>query len=139
MDLIDKIRQAHRRGRRVYIIGNGGSYANAAHFANDLLSCGIRAFTLEAATLSCLANDFGWAEAIARWLAVVGQESDLLIAMSGSGTSPNILRAVAVAEELGMDVWREFGAAKGLDMESAEEVQIWLGHSIKRGFRHDPE
>jgi D-sedoheptulose 7-phosphate isomerase len=135
MDLIAKIRQANRRGCRVYIIGNGGSYANAAHITNDLLSCGIKAFSLDAATLTCLANDFGWTEGFARWLAVVGQPSDLLIALSGSGKSPNILRAVEVAEQLGMDVWREFGAAQGLDMEAAEEHQLWLFHSLKKGLR----
>jgi len=127
MPLVDRIRQA----RRVYLIGNGGSYANAAHIANDLLSRGVKAFTIDAATLSCLANDHGWAYGFARWLEVVGEPEDLLIALSGSGKSPNILMAIETAEKIGMDVWREFGASQGLDMEAAEERQVQLGHQLK--------
>ena len=119
------------RAARVFIIGNGGSFANAAHIAGDLLACGIRAFVIDPANLSRLANDVGWPEAFARWLRVVGEPGDLLIALSGSGTSPNILRAVAEAERMGMDVWREFGAAQGLDMQAAEERQVWLGHRVR--------
>lgn len=133
--LLEKIRQANRRGCRVYIIGNGGSYANASHIANDLLTCGIKAFTLDPATLSCLANDHGWETAMAWWLSVVGQSSDLLIALSGSGKSQNILNAIETAERLGMDVWREFGAMQGLDMEAAEEQQLRLIHSLKKELR----
>ena len=127
MELRDRISQA----RRVYLLGNGGSAANAAHIASDLLACGIRAFVIDPANLTRLANDFGWNDVFARWLRVVGEPGDLLIALSGSGTSPNILRAVAEAERLGMEVWREFGAAQGLDMQAAEERQIWLGHRVR--------
>ena len=116
--------------RRVYVIGNGGSYANAAHIVNDLLSAHIAAYTIDPATLSAFANDHGWERALARWIGIVGEPGDLLIAMSGSGTSPNILNAVEMAEKLGMDVWREYGAQQGLDMQTAEERQIWLGHYV---------
>ena len=127
MELRDRISHA----RRVYLIGNGGSYANAAHIAGDLLACGIRAFVIDAANLTRLANDHGWNNVFADWIRVVGEPGDLLIALSGSGTSPNILRALAVAERIGMEVWREFGAAQGLDMQAAEERQVWLGHRVR--------
>lgn len=116
---------------RVYLIGNGGSFTNACHLAGDLLACGIRAFVIDPANLTRLANDYGWSDVFARWIRVVGKPGDLLIALSGSGTSPNILRAVAEAERLEMDVWREFGAAQGLDMQAAEERQVWLGHRVR--------
>ena len=130
MQLIDLVRNA----RRVYIIGNGGSFANASHIANDLLACGVKAYTIDPATLSRLANDSDWTQAFARWLRVVGEQGDLLIALSGSGTSENILLAIEMAERMGMSVWREFGAAQGLDMQAAEERQIWLGHSLRKGL-----
>ena len=131
MELLDAVQKA----KRVYIIGNGGSYANAMHICNDLLLKGVRAYTLDAATATALANDFGYAHIFARWLQVVGEEGDLLIALSGSGKSPNILKAVVTAETLGMTVWKEFGAAQGLDMQSSEERQIFLGHELMRGLK----
>ena len=131
MELLEAVQKA----KRVYIIGNGGSYANAMHICNDLLLKGVRAYTLDPATATALANDFGYAHIFARWLQVVGEEGDLLIALSGSGKSPNILKAVVTAEALGMAVWKEFGAAQGLDMQSSEERQIFLGHELMRGLK----
>ena len=117
--------------RRVYLIGNGGSYANAVHIANDLIACGVRAYTLDPATLTASANDFGYEQVFSRWLDVVGESGDLLIALSGSGKSPNILNAIDVAERIGMDVERVFGAPQ-YDMQTAEEVQLFWGHSIRK-------
>jgi phosphoheptose isomerase len=127
MTLVDRVRAA----QRVYLIGNGGSYANAGHIANDLLAVGVRAYTLDAASLTAAANDYGWEQAFVRWLRVVGEPGDLLIALSGSGTSSNILAACEEAEKIGMDVWREFGAAQGLNQHAAEEHQIWMGHRLR--------
>jgi len=131
MELADRIRKAGR----VYIVGNGGSYANAVHICNDLLMCGIKAYTLDPATLTASANDYGYETVFARWLSVVGERDDLLIALSGSGTSKNILNAVSVAENIGMTVWREFGAAQGFDMQASEERQLWLGHELMRKLK----
>ena len=131
MELADKIRAA----KHIFIIGNGGSYANAMHICNDLLACGVSAFTLDPATMSASANDYGWETVFSRWLEVVGKRGDLLIALSGSGKSPNILRAVERAEQIGMEVWRQFGAAKDLDMQQSEEAQIMLGHELMRCLR----
>jgi D-sedoheptulose 7-phosphate isomerase len=127
--------EAIKRARRVYIIGNGGSYANAMHICNDLLLCGVKAFTLDPSTLTALANDFGYEVAYQMWIEKVGEKGDLLIALSGSGRSPNILNAIKAAEEIGMEVWREFGAAKGLGMQDAEELQINLGHEVMKALR----
>ena len=121
-----------RRAKRVYLIGNGGSHADAVHVANDLISVGIKAFTLDPATLTATANDYGYEHVFSRWLATVGEKGDMLIALSGSGKSPNILMACEEAERIGMDVHREFGAEQGFDMQAAEERQIWLGHELRR-------
>lgn len=129
MKLVDRIKKA----KRVYIVGNGGSYANADHICNDLLACGIRAFTLNPAFLTATANDFGYAHVFARWLRVVGEKGDMLIALSGSGKSPNILNAIEEAETIGMDVERVFGGKH--DMQQAEELQVELGHDLMRQLR----
>ena len=122
--------------KRVYIIGNGGSYANAQHICNDLLSAGIRAYTLDSATLSAFANDDGWDEALARWLDVVGEPGDLLLALSGSGKSRNILNAVETAKSLGMNVYCFFGNERNENMQEAEESQLILGHEVAQCLLH---
>jgi len=128
--LLDLVRAA----KRVYLIGNGGSYANAVHIANDLLACGIKAYTLDPATLTASANDHGYETVFARWLYTVGEPGDLLIALSGSGRSKNILAGITAAERRGMTIWREFGADKGMDMQKSEEWQIFVGHELMRGL-----
>ena len=118
----------------MFIIGNGGSYANAIHICNDLLMCGVKAFTLDPSSLTASANDYGYESVFERWIEVVGEDADLLIALSGSGKSANILRAIAAAERKGMDVARVFGAP-ALDMQAAEEAQIAIGHQIMRALK----
>lgn len=130
-ELVELVKQAPR----VYLIGNGGSYANAVHICNDLLLCKVRAYTLDPASLTASANDFGYETVFSRWIDAVGEPGDLLIALSGSGRSPNILLACQTAERIGMLVWREFGASQGFDMQASEERQIWLGHELMRGLR----
>jgi len=130
-----ELAEAIERAKRVYLIGNGGSYANAVHICNDLLACGVRAHVLDPATLTASANDFGYQNVFSRWLSVVGEPGDLLIALSGSGKSHNILKACHAAEKLGMDVWQEFGALRALDMQESEEAQVALGHNLLRYFR----
>ena len=124
-----------KAAKRVYIIGNGGSYANAMHICNDLLACGIPAFTLDPATMAASANDYGWDTVFERWIRTVGHRGDLLIALSGSGKSPNILKAVAAARELGMSVHCIFGNERGEDMQQAEEAQIRIGHELMRELK----
>ena len=131
MELADRVRAA----KRVYLIGNGGSHANAMHIANDLLACGIKAYTLDPATLTMLANDKGWEAALAWWVSTVAEPGDLLIALSGSGRSPNILRAVETAHFVGVGVHEEYGYPRGLTMQQAEEAQIALGHELLRCLR----
>ena len=131
MELIEKIRKA----KRVFIIGNGGSYANAEHIANDLQDCGVRAHSINSAFFSATANDMGYDKSFSRWVGIHGEPGDLLIALSGSGKSPNILNAVEAARLIGMDVWTEYGAAQGFDMQASEERQLWLGHELMRKLK----
>ena len=131
MDLAERIRAAGK----IMLIGNGGSFANAMHIANDLLSCGIPAFTMDPATFSAFANDHGYYTAFEKWVSICGRKGDLLIALSGSGKSPNILKACEEAERIGMDVYRLFGAELGQDMQTAENHQLVVGHEVMKALR----
>lgn len=120
---------------RVYIIGNGGSYANAVHICNDLISVGIKAYTLDPATLTAKANDFGYERVFADWLKVVADRGDVLIALSGSGKSPNIVNALKAADEIGMEVIFITDYLRTMDMQQSEEAQVRWGHEIMRKLR----
>ena len=133
MNLSEQIRKSNR----VYVIGNGGSYANSVHMVNDLLSVGIRAYAMDPSTLTAFSNDHGYENCFSRWIDIVGEPGDLLIALSGSGTSPNILSGVERALQKGMNVWREFGASQDLDMQASEERQIELCHEVMKELKRE--
>lgn len=130
MTLVEAIQKA----KRVYLCGNGGSAANAMHIANDLIAAGVRAYALTAdvATLTAIANDHGYENVFAKQLSVYAEPGDVLIVLSGSGKSPNILKAVEEGKKIGMDVWTIFGVDRGESMQLAEEMQIVLGHELRK-------
>ena len=147
-----KLARAIKRAKRVFICGNGGSAANAIHIANDLISCGVKAQALtgDVATLTAIANDYSYISIFSRQLETLGCADDLLVALSGSGRSPNILQAIQKANDIGMDTWAIVGdfnddipaihLAKhhtkwGRDMQEAEEKQLYLGHKVMKWLK----
>jgi len=135
--LIEAIEEANR----VYLIGNGGSAANAIHIANDLMLKGIKAQALlDIATVTAFANDFGYEHIFSRQIDIHGQEGDLLIALSGSGNSPNVLNAIWKAKEKGMRCISIIGGGKAQEiseyiltdpnMQKSEQRQLEIGHEV---------
>lgn len=100
----DRLGKLRLVGAKAILVGNGGSAAIASHHANDFgRNGGLRAITFnDSALLTCLANDFGYDEAFAEALRVHADSGDVLIAISSSGKSPNILHAVLEARKLGL-------------------------------------
>ena len=105
--LVDRLEQAFRRGNAVFVIGNGGSAANASHFAQDLSKGAIsdlegKRFRVMSLTdnvpfITAIANDIGFERIFDLQLRQYASAGDILISISGSGRSPNILRAVEYA------------------------------------------
>jgi D-sedoheptulose 7-phosphate isomerase len=145
------LRQAWQAGRAVYLCGNGGSAGNAVHLANDLIygagmraGGGLRVESLSAnpAVLTCLGNDLGYDEIYAQQLRVKGQPGDVLIVLSGSGNSPNVVKALEVGNQLGLTTFAILGFSGGKckdlaqvplhfsvnDMQIAEDLQLIVGH-----------
>ena len=93
------LRSAQQRGGSVYVIGNGGSAGIASHFSNDLMKAlQIPSHTLyDSNLLTCLANDIGYDKVFSYPLEKLLKPADLLVAISSSGKSPNILNAASVA------------------------------------------
>jgi D-sedoheptulose 7-phosphate isomerase len=101
---------ALRNGRKILFAGNGGSAADAQHLAGELVSRfaydrpGLPAFALttDTSVLTAIGNDYGYERAFARQVQAVGSAGDVLIAISTSGRSPNILAALREARAKGI-------------------------------------
>lgn len=140
-------------GRQVFLCGNGGSAGNAIHLANDFLygvakqtGGGLNVHSLSAnpAVMTCLANDVGYDRIFSEQLAVHCRRGDLLIALSGSGNSPNIVSVLEQARQLGVRSYAILGYGGGLsksladvaihfpvdDMQIAEDLQLVVGHML---------
>jgi D-sedoheptulose 7-phosphate isomerase len=140
-------------GRQVFFCGNGGSAGNAIHLANDYIygiakrtGGGLRAVALSAnsAVMTCLANDVGYDHVYSEQLAVLANEGDILVVLSGSGNSPNIITALDCAKQKKVKSYAILGFTGGKakecadvaihfpvnDMQIAEDLQLVVGHML---------
>src|ERR1035437_10515627 len=164
--MISHIYKAYEKQKMIFVIGNGGSAANASHFAQDLakgtktkddISKRIRALSLtdNLAFISALGNDEGFESIFEQQLKTFASEGDLLIAISGSGNSPNIIIAVDWGNKNGLLTIGITGFDGGLlhkinklslhvplkDMLTAESIHSIILHYIvielKKKIEHD--
>mgnify|MGYP001360254143 CR=1 FL=1 len=153
--LADDLQKAWDKGNKVFICGNGGSAANAIHISNDFIygigQCGdfnrkpgirIEALTANSSIITCLGNDIGYENIFSYQLKVKAEKDDLLIVLSGSGNSKNIMNALNQAHELGLKTYAILGFTGGKclkladipihfpinDMQIAEDTQLLVGH-----------
>ena len=107
---IETLLDARVRGATIYFIGNGGSAATASHFANDI-AIGTNSYekpfravslTDSNAIITAVGNDFGFEEIFVRQLRVLGRAGDVVVAISASGNSPNLIRAFDYAKSIGI-------------------------------------
>lgn len=155
------LREAWQKGRSIYMCGNGGSAGNAVHLANDFLygvgmkkGVGMRVEALSAnpAVLTCLANDLGYDQIFAEQLRVKANPGDVLIVFSGSGNSPNVVKALEMGNALEMKTFAVLGYSGGKckeiaqfplhfeidDMQIAEDLQLIVGHMCMQWLCENP-
>jgi D-sedoheptulose 7-phosphate isomerase len=151
--LVEVLFEVWKKKKRVFLCGNGGSAGNAIHIANDFLygvgrSNGI-VFDIEAlpsnsAVLTCLANDTGYKNIFSKQLLAKANKDDLLIVLSGSGNSSNIVEAIKIANKKEMKIFGIVGYDGGLvkkilkknnclhfpirDMQISEDLQLIMLH-----------
>lgn len=151
--LAEEMKKVWCAGGQVFFCGNGGSAGNAIHLANDFVygvakktGGGIKALSLSAnsAVVTCLANDVGYDHVYSEQLAVQGQAGDILIALSGSGNSPNIINALKQARQMQIRSYAVLGYDGGKskeladvpihfkinDMQISEDMQLIVGHML---------
>ncbi len=149
------LKDAWKNGNQVFLCGNGGSAGNAIHIANDFIygvgACGenpvlpglrVEALTANPAVMSCLGNDIGFENIFSHQINVKGKQDDILIVLSGSGNSPNVVNALKKARERGLISHAILAFSGGLckdladnpihfqidDMQIAEDLQLIIGH-----------
>lgn len=120
--------EAKRKGNRLFFIGNGGSAAIASHMAADFLKAGgMKAMCFnDAALMSALANDEGYDRVFSYPLADLGRGDDLLVAISSSGQSKNIINGANVARESGMNVVTLSGFKPDNPLRSKGDVNFYV-------------
>jgi len=158
-ELVDRLDRAYREDRFVFIIGNGGSASNASHFAEDLCKGCLaaadrkrfRALSLTDNTpfITAIANDLGYERIFEFQLRQFARPGDVLVAISGSGNSPNVVRAAQYARDHELTLATLTGFDGGAlhrmahigvnvphhDMCQAEAVHAILIHVITEALR----
>ncbi len=118
---------ARSKDKKIFFIGNGGSAATASHFANDIsigsksLVKPIRAISLtdNQAIITAIANDYGYENIFSKQLEVLASPNDILVAITASGDSENIIKALNFAKDLGMETLAITGFDGGLSKKLA--------------------
>lgn len=125
-----------KNGGKIISCGNGGSMCDAMHFAEELTGryrdnrAAIPAISIsDPSHLSCVANDYGYEFVFSRYLEAMGQKGDVLLAISTSGNSKNVLKAIEVAKSKGIIVIGLTGKDGGA-MASLCDVEIRAPHSL---------
>jgi D-sedoheptulose 7-phosphate isomerase len=134
----DLLARTLKAGGKVLACGNGGSAADAQHFAAELINrfemerapLAAIALTTDTSTLTSIANDYAYEQVFSKQLRGIGRRGDALLAISTSGNSRNVLDALQAAHELGVRVVALTGAGGGKmgGLVSADDVHICVPH-----------
>lgn len=130
------LNQALLGGYKILVCGNGGSASDAQHFSSELLNRYDRdrpglpaiALTTDSSTLTSIANDYDYRQIFSKQVAALGQPGDLLLAISTSGKSPNIVEAIQAANEKEMQIialtGKDGGAMSQVLDENSIEIRV---------------
>ena len=133
----DAMLDAFGRGAKVLIFGNGGSAADAQHFACELVGRFLRnrralpaiALTPDTTTLTAIANDYGFDQVFVRQLEALGRQGDVAVAISTSGASANVLAGLQYARSRGLKTVAFTGGGGG-PVGAAADVHVNVPHDV---------
>jgi D-sedoheptulose 7-phosphate isomerase len=160
--LIEKLRDALHANKHIYVFGNGGSASNTSHFITDLgkgasdkVGKRFRCLSLNdnVSWMTAIANDYCYEDIFVRQLENYGQPGDLVLTLSVSGSSPNLVKAVDWANQNGLETIALVGGKRGalgksakhvLVIDSAhygrvEDAQMAICHMLCYAFIENPE
>ena len=152
VEVVQLISQAFREGKKVVLFGNGGSAMDASHIAAEFVNRFLMerpplpaiALNTDTAVLTSISNDYDYSQVFSKQLAALGHEGDVVIGISTSGNSPNVIKAIDVAKKNGMRTVILTGGTGGKLANLADhtfivktkhtpriqETHITLGHAI---------
>jgi D-sedoheptulose 7-phosphate isomerase len=152
IEVVQVIAQAFRDGKKVILFGNGGSGTDASHIAAEFVNRFLIerpplpaiALNTDMAVLTSISNDYDYSQVFSKQLAALGNEGDVVIGISTSGNSPNVIKAIGMAKKNGMKTVVLTGGAGGKLGSLADyafvvptkvtarvqETHITLGHVI---------
>ncbi len=152
VEVVQLIAEAFREGRKVILFGNGGSATDASHIAAEFVNRFLMerpplpaiALNTDVAVLTSISNDYDYSQVFSKQLAALGHEGDVVIGISTSGNSPNVIKAVEVAKKNGLKTVILTGGTGGKLANFADftfivptkhtpriqETHITLGHAI---------
>jgi D-sedoheptulose 7-phosphate isomerase len=152
IEVVQLIAQAFREGKKVLLFGNGGSATDASHIAAEFVNRFLLerpplpaiALNTDPAVLTSISNDYDYSQIFSKQLAALGTEGDVVIGISTSGNSPNVIKAIDVAKKNGMRTIVLTGGTGGKMANLADytfiaptkvtarvqEIHITLGHAI---------
>ena len=128
LKIVDILKEVKRNRKKVILVGNGGSAALASHVSVDLTKmCKIRAINFnEADLLTCFSNDYGYENWVQRALSFYADKGDLLICISSSGQSKNIINGAKFAKKIGCKVVTLTGFDKNNMVRKIGNINLWL-------------
>jgi D-sedoheptulose 7-phosphate isomerase len=152
VEVVQLIAQTFRDGKKVLIFGNGGSAMDASHIAAEFVNRFLMerpplpaiALNTDVAVLTSISNDYDYSQVFSKQLTALGHEGDVVIGISTSGNSPNVIKAIDVAKKNGMKTVVLTGGTGGKLAHMADyafivptkhtpriqETHITLGHTI---------
>jgi D-sedoheptulose 7-phosphate isomerase len=127
-ELADLLRSVSEKGSKVIIVGNGGSAAIASHIAVDLTkNARVRTVDFnEASLITCFANDYGYEKWVEKAIEFYADKNDLVILISSSGMSPNIVNAATKAKEMGLPVITFSGFDSNNLLKQLGTLNFWV-------------
>jgi len=128
LDLKNILVEVNKNKKKTIIAGNGGSAAIASHCAVDFTkNAGIRMISFnEAGLITCLSNDYGYADWVSKAIEMYGDEGDLVILISSSGQSENVINAARTAKRMGIFVVTFTGFDINNPLKKAGELNFWI-------------
>jgi D-sedoheptulose 7-phosphate isomerase len=137
-DAVETMVAALRGNRKILACGNGGSAADSQHFAAELLNrfemerpgLAAVALTTDSSTMTSIANDYDFSQIFSKQVRALGQSGDVLLAISTSGNSPNVIEAISAAHEQDMRVVALTGKSGGRigEVLRTDDVHICVPH-----------
>lgn len=129
-DLSRRVVETNKSNNKIILIGNGGSAAMASHVAVDFTkTCGIRAINFnESDLITCLANDYGYENWAAKALEFYADDGDLVILISSSGMSKNILNAADFVKKIGLDLITFSGFNENNELRKKGSLNFWVNN-----------